>query len=229
MTVEDCAEQVKRFDYERYLTALLAPAARRNSLWALYAFNHEIARIETMVREPMMGLVRYQWWHDAITRLYAGEAPEHDVLKAVANCLKNGESWQEADFHAVIDGFESSFQNLDETLAVRAAQRSVPLLRMLCPQVSDGVLVTAGSAFETCRLLQAGKHDPNETRKLVDDMLYRLSALDRKMFRRHAPLAIALIAERSLKRIASHKYDVKNGLQHQRIFMLPLYLFVKTL
>ena len=49
---------------DRSLTALYAPAEHRSAL-ALYAFNIEIARVREVVRDPMAGEIRLQWWSDA--------------------------------------------------------------------------------------------------------------------------------------------------------------------
>ena len=40
-----CAEQVRRFDRDRWLSTLLAPDAAQRDLLVLYAFNLELARI----------------------------------------------------------------------------------------------------------------------------------------------------------------------------------------
>jgi len=40
---------VRRVDPDRYLTALFAPPARREALFTLYAFNHELARAREVV------------------------------------------------------------------------------------------------------------------------------------------------------------------------------------
>jgi phytoene/squalene synthetase len=61
-----CLDQVRRFDRDRYLTALFATPSARADLMALYAFNLEVAKTREMVREPMMGLMRLQWWRDCI-------------------------------------------------------------------------------------------------------------------------------------------------------------------
>ncbi|HTV90379.1 MAG TPA: squalene/phytoene synthase family protein, partial [Stellaceae bacterium] len=60
------AALVRRHDRDRYQTALLAPAEKREALFALYAFNYEIARVRETVREPMLGQIRLQWWREAI-------------------------------------------------------------------------------------------------------------------------------------------------------------------
>ena len=80
-----CADQVRRHDHERYLTALFAPARRRSAILALYAFNLEVARIREAVSEPLLGRVRLQWWRDAIGAVYdRGAPPRHPVLEALA-------------------------------------------------------------------------------------------------------------------------------------------------
>jgi phytoene synthase len=43
---------------------LFAPAPRRVLLFALYAFNAEVARIAETVREPMLGAIRLEWWRE---------------------------------------------------------------------------------------------------------------------------------------------------------------------
>ena len=40
-----CGDEVRRYDPDRFLTALYAPGARREALLTLYAFNLEIARV----------------------------------------------------------------------------------------------------------------------------------------------------------------------------------------
>ena len=46
-----CAEQVRGFDHDRFLTAIFAPAAVREHLFALYAFNIELAKVREVVEE----------------------------------------------------------------------------------------------------------------------------------------------------------------------------------
>lgn len=59
---------VRSADRDRYLATLYAPQDRRGSLFALYAFNAEIAVIRERIREPLAGEVRLQWWKDAVHR-----------------------------------------------------------------------------------------------------------------------------------------------------------------
>jgi phytoene synthase len=76
---------VRRWDRDRYQTALFAPPERREALFALYAFNYEIARVRDRVREPALGRIRLEWWREAIAAAYAGgKAPSHPVAEALA-------------------------------------------------------------------------------------------------------------------------------------------------
>lgn len=85
-----CAEQIRRFDPDRFLCALFAPEAEREALFVLYALNLEIARIPELAREPLLGHVRLRWWIDSIDRLYQGEQSPagHPILSALANLIK---------------------------------------------------------------------------------------------------------------------------------------------
>lgn len=78
-----CEALVRAADRERFLAALFAPANRRNALFALYAFNIEIARVREAVREPLAGEIRLQWWSDALTGSARGDAEANPVMAAL--------------------------------------------------------------------------------------------------------------------------------------------------
>lgn len=82
-----CAEQVRRFDNDRFLCALFAPPEEREALAALYAFNLEVARIRESVREPMLGRIRLQWWRDTIAGTFEAAAPRDPVAAALAKAI----------------------------------------------------------------------------------------------------------------------------------------------
>lgn len=82
-----CAEILRRQDADRYLTALFAPADRRGALFALYAFNLEVARAREVVSEPLMGLIRLQWWRDALDEIYLGRVLAHEVARPLAAAI----------------------------------------------------------------------------------------------------------------------------------------------
>jgi phytoene synthase len=74
---------------DRHLAALLAPPPQREALLALAAFAAELARIPRLVvREPLMGEIRLQWWRDALA-LSEGERTGHSVADAVRQAVRN--------------------------------------------------------------------------------------------------------------------------------------------
>ena len=83
-----CADQVRRFDNDRFAAALFAAdATARMDLMVLYAFNLEIARVAEVVSEPIIGQIRLQWWRDALDGLYAGSPREHAVALPLADVV----------------------------------------------------------------------------------------------------------------------------------------------
>jgi 15-cis-phytoene synthase len=83
-----CAELVRTADRDRYLAALFAPAAQRGALFALYAFNAEIARVREVAREPLPGEIRLQWWSDVLRGERAGEANANPIARALLATLE---------------------------------------------------------------------------------------------------------------------------------------------
>jgi len=81
---QHCRDLIRKSDPDRLLLAELAPAPRRPALWALAAFNWEVARIPERVSEPMLGDIRRQWWRDTWKEIAAGAPRRHPVAEALA-------------------------------------------------------------------------------------------------------------------------------------------------
>lgn len=82
-----CAGIARAHDRDRFVAALFAPAARREALFALLAFNHEVARTREAVSEAMLGQIRLQWWRDALDGAYAGTPRRHEVVTPLAGAI----------------------------------------------------------------------------------------------------------------------------------------------
>ena len=91
MAVSYCADLVRRLDRDRYLCSLFAPEEARDDLFALYAFNLEVARIPETVSEPILGAVRLQWWRETLNAIYTGKPPAHEVAQALARAVARHE------------------------------------------------------------------------------------------------------------------------------------------
>ncbi|WP_424139062.1 squalene/phytoene synthase family protein [Roseomonas chloroacetimidivorans] len=132
------AEFARRHDPDRFLCALFAPTEARETIFALIAFNHELARAREAAREPMMALIRLQWWRETVEAALEGEPPRrHEVAGPVAGAVREGRL-DASGLFAMIEAREA-----DET-----GDEAVPLLERLRG--------TAGAvAAETGRLLGA--------------------------------------------------------------------------
>lgn len=74
---------VRRADEDRWLASRFTSELIRQRLIALYAVNHELARIAESVREPGLGEIRLQWWRDAFESILQGYLPgTHPVIDA---------------------------------------------------------------------------------------------------------------------------------------------------
>jgi phytoene synthase len=99
-----CERVVRSADKDRFLATLFAPAARRAALFALYAFNTEVASIREHAREPLAGEVRLQWWRDVLAGGRKEEAAGHPVARALLD---------------VIAQYRVPSQNLDDLIEAR--------------------------------------------------------------------------------------------------------------
>src|SRR5262245_26615866 len=82
-----CEQLVRDADRDRFLATLFAPANRRGPLLALHAFNVEVARVRDVIRDPMAGEIRLQWWRDAIERPGSGEARASPIASALLDTV----------------------------------------------------------------------------------------------------------------------------------------------
>ena len=97
-------------DYDRYLSAVFAPAGSREALFALIAFNHEVARIPEAVSEPMLGRIRLQWWREVVEAAYAGEPTRrHEVAVPLTHAI-HACSLDRAPFDELLDAREGDLE-----------------------------------------------------------------------------------------------------------------------
>ncbi len=110
---------VRRADPDRFLTALFAPADRREALFTLYAFNNELARGRDAASNPMLALIRLQWWREVVE----GAAQAHEVATPLATLLAAG-VLDRAELEAVVDAREAEadvIETLEEWRAMLLA------------------------------------------------------------------------------------------------------------
>ncbi len=85
---QHCAQLVRELDRDRYVSDLFAPAPKRGALFALHAFNAEIARIRDAITNPMAGEVRLQWWSEALVGGARGDVRANPVAAALLDAIE---------------------------------------------------------------------------------------------------------------------------------------------
>lgn len=84
-------EVARRHDPDRFLCALFAPPARREAIFALIAFNHELARAREATTNPVAALIRLTWWREAVEDAAAGKPPRaHEIAKPLHAAIAEG-------------------------------------------------------------------------------------------------------------------------------------------
>ncbi len=162
--LSDCARLVRRYDNDRYLTALFAKAERREALFALAAFNLEVAKIPEVVSEPMLGEMRLQWWREVIDEIANGRVRKHEVVEPLAAAARRF-NLPIRDLHPLLDarGFDLEDRapaNLDE-LERYAEATTAPLNRLafqvlgVSGDAADGAAAALGKATAITGLLRA--------------------------------------------------------------------------
>jgi phytoene synthase len=83
-----CAELVKRGDHARFMAVMAAPLSARPVLFALFAFNVEVARAPWMTQQPMIAEMRLQWWCDALDEIIEQKpVRQHQIMTPLAALL----------------------------------------------------------------------------------------------------------------------------------------------
>tara|TARA_B110000908_G_scaffold40425_1_gene49103 strand:+ start:4908 stop:5672 length:765 start_codon:yes stop_codon:yes gene_type:complete len=86
--ISACAGMVERGDTDRFRTVMAAPIVDRPILFALYAFNIEVAKAPWVTQEPMIAEMRLQWWRDVLEEISLGKTPRrHEVVTPLSEFL----------------------------------------------------------------------------------------------------------------------------------------------
>lgn len=118
---------VSTHDHARYTISLFAKTFEmKQALWAIYAFNYEVAKTREIVSDTTLGLIRLTWWREALNMIYGKPTEQkrnlddHPILPELA---------------AAITAFDLPFEQFDKILLGREFD-----LEDTQPQTLDGLL-----------------------------------------------------------------------------------------
>jgi phytoene synthase len=154
-----CGALARRHDPDRFLCALFAPADRRETLFVLTAFNHELARAREAASNPVAALIRLQWWREVVE----GIAKRHEVATPLRAELDAGRLAAE-DLLALIAGRETeaddSIPDQAAWLAyLRATAGRMALTAGRVLGAPDPALVDLGAAYGAAGVMRTATRD----------------------------------------------------------------------
>lgn len=82
-----CLSTLRATDFDRYLACLLVPEDKRGPLAALYAFSAELARVRDLVKDPLPGEVRLQYWRDLIEGKPHGDVQANPLAAGILHAI----------------------------------------------------------------------------------------------------------------------------------------------
>lgn len=141
----------RQHDPDRFLCALFAAPERREAVFALIGFNHELARAREAASNPIAALIRLQWWRDAIEDARAGRPPRrHEVAAPLHAAITTGALEADA-LVALVDAREVE---ADEA-GIATEQDFVAWLRGTAGGWSAAAGVALGASAQQAEVLRA--------------------------------------------------------------------------
>ncbi len=161
---------LRQGDSNRYLISLFARPEARPPLWALFAFNLELARTRDVASEKMLALIRLQWWREALEALEKGEV-RHQILQDLSPFISpfgEGGGDHMRHLHSLISAREEEIENEDALNGVESIEAflekiSLPLMKMADAlnggQEDDNMIRQTSKAYMLSSLLMAAPYE----------------------------------------------------------------------
>ncbi|MGC2200644.1 MAG: phytoene/squalene synthase family protein [Stellaceae bacterium] len=219
------AALVRRHDRDRFQTVLFAPAARREALFALYAFNYEIARVRETVTQPMLGQMRLQWWREAIAAAFeGGPIRHHPVVEPLSAAIREFAPTRdhfehmiearESDFEAEPPPTLSALEDYTEETSARIVYVALEFLGVSNPSSGEAGH-HVGIAYALAGILRALPFYARAGRRVIPaDLAGRTGLAEQDYFAlRNTPALRAAAGE--IAAVASHHLELGRGLRRR--------------
>jgi phytoene/squalene synthetase len=105
-------EIIKTQDYDRYITTLFTRLNHREDIFAVISFNFELSKILRIVSEPMIGMIRFAWWREALEEAFNldKQVRNHEILKSLRQ-LRERYGLEATDFIKIVDAKQQELGN----------------------------------------------------------------------------------------------------------------------
>jgi NADH dehydrogenase [ubiquinone] 1 alpha subcomplex assembly factor 6 len=217
LALPSCGRLVRTHDPDRFSASLFAPSDRREDLWAVHAFAHEVAKTREVVSQPVMGTIRLQWWREAIDGIYAGTPRRHEVIDALAIAVDRRRLPRDP-FDALIDGRERDLEDappatLDDLLTYAEATGGPPAelaaLVLGAPRAIPSARA-AGAAHALAGLMRAVPFHARARRLFLPaDLLAASGVFTNQLFDLKAPAGLATVVRAVAEAAAARLSDAR--------------------
>lgn len=194
-----CGQQVMEQDKDRFRISLFFPPDKRKAMWAVMAFNAEIAKTREVVTETQIGHIRLQWWRDRLEEIYAfldgrlekGAWQDNEVLNDLCTAIKQYDL-REEDFKNLTYAREFDLENVPppslKGLKNYAEYTTTPLNKLLVQiesrEETESNLKHISTGYALIGLLRAvPAHARQERIYLPSDLLQKHSVTHGKVLK----------------------------------------------
>ena len=166
----DLDAEVRRVDPDRWLASrFIASRGARIDVLVLYAFDHELARVDQVTSSDLAAEIRLAWWRQALQAVRAGAEPQrHPVAQALARVV-GARTLPPEPFEAMIAARVDSLgaRRLEWAQAkawAAGAQGALARLaaRVLDPASDEALAAPAGIVWGLLSLRRSGRAGGNE-------------------------------------------------------------------
>ncbi len=160
-----CGQEVKRRNLDCYKICLIADLRRREALFALLAFHLDVSATAHSVSEPMLGMMRLQWWREAVESIFSPPVRQQAIVQALARAVDDFDL-PCTELKRLILARERDLDHLppadQSDLLSYLDESSVPLFRLMhavcTPVPQEGAIVVTGRAWGVMGLLRSSAY-----------------------------------------------------------------------
>jgi phytoene synthase len=146
-------DAVRAADRDRFLGALFAPEPARGDLLAVLAFDHELARTQTVAREPALKRIRLAWWREAVHEAAGtGKPRAQPIIESLSETVRRRQLSADR-LVAMVDARE---EEVDGALDVLRAGHALADLQLAILGVDHAETRTAARAIGVAWLMGVG-------------------------------------------------------------------------
>jgi phytoene synthase len=158
--------RLRHADPDRFFCTLFAPAQKRETLALLYLFNHELARAREVASQPLLALIRLQWWREVVE----GQRKQHEIATPLRDALDAG-AFAAVDLAGLISAREAEADDIADFEAFCAYARGTggALARIAgkCLGADSPEVEDLGTAYAISGILRAAPFHARQNRSLL--------------------------------------------------------------